>query len=380
MATATSIIETGVDKLVKLVNSKGSISTLEASKQLGVSNTVVMEWAGFLEEEGIIKVEYKLTTQYLVARKLGVKEVKEKAKEFTGKKDIFIRKAEGTLSFLEKEASKLNDVKIEFDKIEKEIGFDLSTVKNELEELEKYEKLKINLDKKIEEQKRTSIDKIEALGNQVIIERQRYDEILSDLKKGQIKLENQKREAFSLEESEKLIGSRLNSLKEIIKKVENRLQKEGQDVSLSEKNIQKISLLADNVKSKIENEKILIEHLIKQSDEQSKKIKELQNKVVNKIAEKEKKLESAKSASKRIKELFKKKVGVLDTLEKINKDRNDLQNELIALIKKAKSFQISSKSRDVAGKVLELEKKFGEVEAKKKKFERGLKGLSSFFK
>ena len=142
MGLKNSVIETGVDKLVSLINAKGKIASYDAAKELGVSSTVVMEWADFLEEEGIINIEYKFTKPFLIARKLAKKDVQEKAKEFSGKKDIFVRKAEISLIFLDKEAEKLKKIKDEFDKIKKELGFDMGSVKNELEELDKYEQLK----------------------------------------------------------------------------------------------------------------------------------------------------------------------------------------------------------------------------------------------
>ena len=77
---------------------------------------------------------------------------------------------------------------------------------------------------------------------------------------------------------------------------------------------------------------------------------------------------------------FKKKVGVLDLIEKVNKDRNDLQNELIGLMKKAKSFQLSSKSASVGNQITGLEKKFKEVDNKKKIFEKELEKVNKFFK
>ena len=49
MEMTHSIIETGVDKLVNIINSRGRIASFDAAKELGVSNTVVMEWADFLE-------------------------------------------------------------------------------------------------------------------------------------------------------------------------------------------------------------------------------------------------------------------------------------------------------------------------------------------
>ena len=55
MGLTSSIIETGVDKLVSLINAKGRVSSQDAAIQLGVSTIVIMEWADFLEEEGILK-------------------------------------------------------------------------------------------------------------------------------------------------------------------------------------------------------------------------------------------------------------------------------------------------------------------------------------
>ena len=71
------MIETGVDKLVKLVKQSGKISVAEAAKILGLSNTIITEWADFLEEEGIISIEYNLTQPFLVERKLHAGDVVE---------------------------------------------------------------------------------------------------------------------------------------------------------------------------------------------------------------------------------------------------------------------------------------------------------------
>ncbi|MBI2135343.1 hypothetical protein HYU09_05100 [Candidatus Woesearchaeota archaeon] len=380
MGLTDSIIETGVDKLVKLVNEKGRISSFDAAKELGVSNTVVMEWADFLEEEGIISIEYKFTKPFLVPRKLGKKEVQEKAKEFSGKKDVFVRKAEVSLSFLDREASKLNSIKDEFDKIKKELGFDLGSVKNELEELEKYERLKIDLDKQIENQKKASMDKIESMTKQVLREKRRYDDLLSDIRKEEENLEKEKIEAKSLEESEKLIQNRIEGIKQLISKVEGRLGKEVENVQGSEKNIQRLSEMAKSVKNRVEKEKGFIEPLIKESMEQSKKIQDLQERIVKKIEDKEKKLKGVKKASGRLKELFRKRMDIMNLIEKVNKDRNDLEKELIELVKKAKSFQLSSSKGDVGGQMVDMEKKFNEVNEKKKSFEKELKKLGPMLK
>ena len=380
MGLTSSIIETGVDKLVNLVNRKSKIASQDAAKELGVSAAVVMEWADFLEEEGVIKIEYKFTKPFLVARKLAKEDVREKAKEFSGKKEVFVRKAEVSLSFLNRESNKLESLKQEFDKIKQELGLDIGSIKNELEELKKYEQLKISLDKNIEEQRTSAMDKLEGMTKKISMERKKYRDILEGIKEEEEELKKDGEEADSIEKSEKIINDRLNSLREFIKKIESKVKTEEESVRVSEGNIQKLMLIAENAKLRVEKEKSLIDPLVEKSKNQAEKIKELQDKIVGKIVAKEKKLKGVKKASEKMKKLFNRKLGVLDVIEKVNKDRNALQKELIALIKKAKSFQLSSKSADVGKEIEDIEKKFKEVDAKKKFFEKELKNLSSFFK
>ena len=49
-------ITTAVDSLVELVNRKGRISLEEASKELGIPENIINEWASFLEEENVILI------------------------------------------------------------------------------------------------------------------------------------------------------------------------------------------------------------------------------------------------------------------------------------------------------------------------------------
>ena len=244
----------------------------------------------------------------------------------------------------------------------------------------KYEQLKIDLDKQMEDQKRSSVDKLQEITKQVLREKKKYQYILTEIKKEEEVLERDKVEANSIEESQKLIKDRLNSLKKIIEKVENRVTTEEESVKISENSIQKLVAMAENLKVRVEEEKGLIEPLVEQSTSQAEKIKELQAAIIKKIESKEKKLKGAKSASKKMKEFFKKKLGVMSFIEKVNKDTNDLQNELIALIKKARSFQLSSSSANLGSQIEGLEKKFKEVDTKKNLFERELKKINTFFR
>ncbi|MDD5182462.1 MAG: CBS domain-containing protein [Candidatus Nanoarchaeia archaeon] len=53
-------IETGIDKLLELVEQKGKISTEDASKALKVDAKLVEEWASILDDHNLIKIEYPI--------------------------------------------------------------------------------------------------------------------------------------------------------------------------------------------------------------------------------------------------------------------------------------------------------------------------------
>ena len=80
------LISTGVDSLIKLIEERKRIELSMASKLLGIPTATVEDWAHVLEEEKIIRIEYKLTEVNLVWVAPGVEEVKAEKAEFTRKK------------------------------------------------------------------------------------------------------------------------------------------------------------------------------------------------------------------------------------------------------------------------------------------------------
>ncbi len=380
MNLESSVIETGVDKLVKIVKERGRILLTDAAKELGVSPAVIQEWVDFLEEEGIISVEYKLTKPYLVERKLTKKEVEEKAKEFSSRKDVFVRKAEVSLSFLEKQEEELKNVKNEFDMLKSELGFELSTVRNELNELEKYHQAKQELQKQIQEQRDDAKAKIEELTRQILREQQRYQELIAGIGKEKEELSREKMEAKSIEESENILNKKLADLKNMISQIEKKISDEDTSIKNSESHIDRLVKMVDDVKSHVEEEKSAIGPLIEKSREQEKKVIELQSQIIKKIAENQKNAAKVDEITKKVNSFLEKKMVVANLVDKVNKDRDELEKSLIELIKKAKSFQLTAKSSDAGKEMIELEKKFNEVDKKKSLFEEELKRLTSFFR
>ncbi len=80
------LISTGVDSLIKLIEERKRVELTMAAKLLGLPPATVEDWAHVLEEEKIIRIEYKLTEVNLVWVAPGVEEVKAEKAEFTRKK------------------------------------------------------------------------------------------------------------------------------------------------------------------------------------------------------------------------------------------------------------------------------------------------------
>src|SRR3989344_1340181 len=375
-----SIIETGVDKLVKLVKERGRILLADAAKELGVSTTVIQEWVDFLEEEGIISIEYRLTKPFLVERKLTKKELDEKAKEFAGKKDVFVRKAEVSLSFLEKQGEELKNVKADFDRLKSDIGIDLEAVKKDLKELEKCQQMKVEMQKQLEDQKNDAKLKIEELTRDIMREQKRYEELIADLNRENDKISKERLEAKSIEESENLLNKKMAELKIMVNAMEKRVSDEDSAVKNSEEHIDRLNSLMGQIKSHVDSEKSAILPLIKKSEESEKKIIQLQQQISEKILQQQKNSSKESETKKKIEDFFEKRLTVMNLIDKVNKDRNELEKTLMELIKKAKSFELTAKNGNLGKEMVELENKFNEVDKRKSMFHDELKKLVSFFK
>jgi CBS domain-containing protein len=53
-----TLIETNIDKMIEIVENRGSVTFIELSKELGITQAQVEEWATILEERGMVQIEY----------------------------------------------------------------------------------------------------------------------------------------------------------------------------------------------------------------------------------------------------------------------------------------------------------------------------------
>ena len=171
------------------MNEKKRVSVVDASKELSVPKVVIEEWMNFLEEKGVIDVNYKLTTAYLVRKGITKKDIEKKTLEFKGHREGFLRKIESTVSVIERETAGLKNLKQSFDELSKDV-----------EDFEKF----------ASEQK-ARMEKFESgVSNKI--------DMFS------VEKENLRRDFSSISNDFKNIGSRLDSLREKDSDLNQRLQ------------------------------------------------------------------------------------------------------------------------------------------------------------
>ena len=76
------LITTGVDALVRLVKERQRVELTDASSQLNIPQETIEDWARVLEEESILRIEYRLAKVYLTWVKPTEEEVQTEARSF----------------------------------------------------------------------------------------------------------------------------------------------------------------------------------------------------------------------------------------------------------------------------------------------------------
>jgi len=378
---AQNSIETGVDKLLDLINRKKKVALNEAANELGVSVPVIQEWTDFLEDEGLITVEYKFSKTYLCERKLSKGEVVKKAKEYSSKKDAFTRKVETALKSLEREAEGFEKIKEEFSKLREVIGRDIDQVREELQELSHYEDLKKNIDKDILQQRLDYQEMIEKLHRQISEQQKKHDSFIDEISVERAKVEEAKTELGYLEKRGDNIKKRVEALAQIIKSIDLKIDEQKRIIRSSlekmDSDIKEAENLQKDLKFRMNTE---LEPIISGAKEKEEKIMAVQDSVLKKIQDKNKQLDKYKlesvTASEKFKSFFDKKGKIQDLIDSLEKSKVEMEKELQGLIIKTTSFNLSMKSSDVANHVKELQKEFDEIEKKKSFFIKKLEELT----
>ncbi len=374
-----ALIQTGIDKLINIVKEQGRISVPRVAREIGVSKSVIEGWIKFLEDEDLISIEYKLTVPYIVYKELSKKDLLHKAREFKSKKESFISKASVSLSFIEKEGEKLKGAKGQFDRLKKELGMEIDKVRDELKELERYDKLKSELDQKMMEQKKGMEESLKEYDLKVNIEQKKYAEIIGSIDKEERRLVEEEKDALALEDQEKQLFTKLDSIKDVIKDIESKIKGKEDKAKKFREEIADLKEFADKIRNDVESKKKDLLPVVEESRRKAKDIEKMQDLIFEKISKQKRNLKDTQEVTDRFNKFFDQNLKVESLLTKINKDRDELEKKLKEVINKAQAFRITAKDKDVGKHVIELEKMFGEVEKKTSFFEEELRKLKSLF-
>lgn len=124
------LITTGVDALVRLVKEKNRIELEEASAVLNIPPESLEDWSRVLEEEGIIKIEYRLTKIYLLWIKPTESEIATEKQSFYEEKEDIQKQVDSFKKNLSLEKIEIEDLKTGFEQF-------YSKTFSKIEELEK---------------------------------------------------------------------------------------------------------------------------------------------------------------------------------------------------------------------------------------------------
>lgn len=377
-------IETGVDKLVELINQEKKVSIDDAAKKLGISVVVIREWADFLEEEKIISIEYKFSKTILKERELSEKEITQKKKEYSSEKDAFVRKVETSLKNLESDSLGLEKIKKEFGNLKKEIGGEIAHVETEVKELEKYEYLKKNLDNDIKKQTDEFHEILNKAHKDLDYEQKKHQELLEELEIEKREINVKEHRILSLEDKETELMKRLQDVVSLSKEIEKKLGSEQKELKTSEVRVVTLNKSVEEIEENILKKKNYIEPLLKKAKEHEKEILNLQQEILEKAKEKTAAIksqvnESIKATSK-FKEFFDKKSEIEKLINTIDNEKKEMEESFKTLEKKALAFNISTKSSLVSSQMKDLEKNLSTVNNKKSKLKIDLEKLVKLIK
>ncbi|RLE46549.1 hypothetical protein DRJ25_04030 [Candidatus Woesearchaeota archaeon] len=377
-----SLLQTRVDQLVSLIKSTKKISVSDAAKSIGVPSDIVLEWAEFLEKEGVIEIQYKMTTPYLVDKIMSNEELEVKAKEFHTKKDTILRRAEASLFNIEKQSKAFEGIKKEFEKLKEEIGEDMKGVRSELDEFQKYDQFKRDIDNEMMKHQNEFKSQLDQINKEIGDEQKKYKEILEGIDAEERILEAEEGRVKDIKESEAELKSKLDELKSIISKYENVVGTKDETIQKSKVRIEKLKKYAEDVKAEINKKKSkILKPLEDKSKEYEERISDLQQRVLKKVLERRKEIDSnikeAEDAASKFEKFFDKNDEVSQLLDKLEKDKVMLKKDLQELVQKARVFNIASKGKKFRVSAEQLESKMQEVEERKSTFERQLRRLQN---
>ena len=313
-------IQTGVDKLVALVKEQQRISVDEAAKQLGVSKTIIQEWADFLEEEGLVEIKYSLAKTYLVDRKLSKTETVAKERQLEQQRETFVTKVDQSISAIEREGAGFEQFRKEFQSLKGELGTSLQAVQAELTKLKHYEREKGKVTKTIHKERATIARDEKAAAAAIQRQYRRYREVLHAIGRQEISLTKRKQEVHAILNGEHSAGVKIAAYEGLLKALHARSRKETQTLGMETKTLRELERTARSLRMDLVNvEKTRLQPLIALREKHQKKLKALEHSILAKAIEERRHAKKPNGASiaarRKLEEFFRRRKVVEHLLE-----------------------------------------------------------------
>ncbi len=378
-------IKTGADKLVDLVSEEGSVKSRAAAKELGVSEDTIYEWAEFLEQEGRISLKYGFLGMTLHKAQGTKEEAIEAGKKLVSEKDAFRRKIDATINKLEQENSGFEDIKKQYRKIHKQVKNEIDSVKKDVEELQKFEKLKQNIDKEIESQKETYVKESDKLKNQLKQDKKKYDDLNSSISKKTDHLEKERKELEILKEKQQQLKTYLNKGKELMSNIESELSEKEKQLSKKEKEIKETKDEYKNLSDTISQERNKsINSLNTWIDKERTRIKNEQDALLKEAKQKTKEIENHSGKGEKLFKTFEgyfdKKIKVEKYIETIESETKLLRQNLEQLKKKLKTFHSLKTNKELKQFEKDIQKEFDKYDSERTRITQKIDSLIKLIK
>jgi len=376
-------IETGVDKLVRLVAKEKKIEVGEAAKQLGVDTAVVQEWAEFLEEEGLVGLQYSLSKTFIVEKRLSKTDVERKDKEYENRREAFVRKVDVALKRLEDESAGFDSIKKQYDTVKENIGDQIDTVKEEIEQLRHYEELKRSIDQDILKQRIEYQKNIDDIHQRLSAEEKRYQKIIEEIGAETKTLDREHAEFGDIRKEEQDLLKRIQALQDIVRNVTNHLETQDKTIGMHEDRLQTLRTLAEKLRQDlIDKRRREIEPMLKVSNDQSDRILRIQQEIVDKVKKNRDTLQGVETQSKeiaaRFERFFQRRIETEKLLKEVEQARDDVREGLTELVRKAKAFDLAARGADAAEHIRKLEGEFKDYDRKRATFAQKIERLRDF--
>ena len=372
-------ILTGVDKLLELLKQKKKISMKDAAKHLSLPVTVINEWADFLNEEKIIKIEYGIRNQILVLNETSEKDIKIQKEEVQKSKETLLRKILTISNIMGKRRNEFSALKEEFEKVKNDIEKSTSSLSKEIDAVKSLDEKKSRIKAEFASSSSAYEKKINELLEKMQEEEKEYSKLVQKFSEKEKSLKEIETEKKSLTRKENEIKKKLSSLLSSVASIEQRLHEGLRKEAYSKeqlgdikKNLEKVSGRIDKGKHEL---KKLQESLAKSEKESENRLKFFFNQIENKINIDEKEKEQLKRSVARFEEFMSKMNSLVVFINKVEKDFSELSRKISNFEKKIKIVAFVTNKGEYNRHMQDIKQHFSSIEKLKDTIDEDLKNL-----